>query len=114
MTINRPEIPPEQPTSDTLELTEANESYASTTLGSIKNLSGGTSVLGVQGTLLDELVISVEDIASLAVNLDPTKRSTVSLVGRFYNPIGLLSPVVICFKIFQDLCKSQVGWDDPL
>lgn len=116
MTINKPEIPPEQPTSDTLEPSEANESYASATLGSVKNVSGGTSVLGVQwDTFSDELVMSVEDIASLAVNLDPTKRSTVSLVGRFYDPIGLLSPVVICFKIFlQELCKSQVGWDDPL
>lgn len=110
MTINRPEIPPDQPNSDNLELTEADESYASTTDGCTENISGGTSVLWVQwDTLSDDLMMSVEDIVSLAVNLNPTKRSTVSLVGRFYNPIGLLSPVAICCKIFlQDLCKSQV------
>ena len=27
------------------------------------------------------------------------KRNIVSIVGRFYDPLGFLSPVVICFKM---------------
>ena len=42
----------------------------------------------------------------------PTKRAIVSLVGKFYDPLG---PVVINFKIFlQKLCEAKLGWDQPL
>lgn len=45
----------------------------------------------------------------------PTKRSIVSLVGRFYDPIGYLAPVVVQFKIFlRELCQSKIDWDQHL
>ena len=54
-------------------------------------------------------------IASAAGALSPTKRSIVSLVGRFYDPIGYLAPVVIQFKIFlRELCQAKIDWDEPL
>ena len=59
--------------------------------------------------------MSLTDIAVMAANLEPTKRSIVSLVGKFYDPLGFLSPVVISFKIFlQELCVARLDWDGPL
>ena len=63
----------------------------------------------------DQLLIGFEEIASAARALTPTKRSIVSLVGRFYDPIGYLAPVVIQFKIFlQELCRAKIDWDEAL
>ena len=39
----------------------------------------------------------------------------IGLVSKIYDPIGLISPVVIGFKmLFQELCQSKLEWDDPL
>ena len=39
----------------------------------------------------------------------------VSTVSRFYDPLGILSPVTLPFKVyFQKLCKAEVTWDQPL
>ena len=49
------------------------------------------------------------------MSLSPTKRNVISLIGRFYDPLGFLSPVTICFKVFmQELCKSKLSWDQLL
>ena len=43
------------------------------------------------------------------------KQNIVSIVGRFYNPLGFPSPIVIRFKIlFQELCEKGQDWDQPL
>ena len=32
-----------------------------------------------------------------------------------YDPLGLVAPVVLTVKkLFQDLCKKKIGWDDPI
>ena len=51
-------------------------------------------------TFHDEFVMSIEGIASAASLITPTKRSIVSLVSKFYNPLGFISPLVTLFKIF--------------
>ena len=75
---------------------EADETYTYTTLGSsLEQQCGESKVLGVRWSIAtDQLVMSLEDIAALAVELEPTKRAIVSLVGRIYDPLGLLSPIV--------------------
>ena len=61
------------------------------------------------------LQFSVADIAELAANTEPTKRNVVSIIGKFYDPLGYLTPVIIRFKrLFQKLCQAQVKWDDGL
>ena len=61
------------------------------------------------------LQFSVADIAELASNTEPTKRNVVSIIGKFYDPLGYLTPVIIRFKrLFQKLCQAQVKWDDGL
>ena len=78
--------------------------------------SGEHKILGVRwNTSIDRLCFNVEDIARLASELESTKQHLVSIVGRFYDPIGFLSPVVIKFKmLFQALCEERQDWDQLL
>ncbi|XP_068720408.1 uncharacterized protein [Montipora capricornis] len=44
-----------------------------------------------------------------------TKRSILAATSKLYDPLGTLSPVIILWKIiFQSVCKSKMGWDDPV
>ena len=99
------------------ESAESDETYASSTLSLGQPMrSGEQKVLGVRWNICsDEFVVSLTEIASTAQAIDPTKRNIVGLVGKFYDPLGILSPVVVRFKIFlQELCKAQLHWDQPL
>ena len=63
----------------------------------------------------DQLIFDVTNLARLAHDLHPTKRNLVSLIGKFYDPLGFFSPVIIRFKIlFQKLCQCKSGWDDVI
>nr|XP_044248476.1 uncharacterized protein LOC123002408 [Drosophila takahashii] len=45
----------------------------------------------------------------------PTKRSILSIVARFYDPLGLVGPIITKAKIFlQLLWKEQLHWDESL
>ncbi|XP_058797666.1 uncharacterized protein LOC131667915 [Phymastichus coffea] len=45
-------------------------------------------------------------------NLKPTKREFCSIIMSVYDPLGLLSPFLLCAKaIMQDVWRSGVGWD---
>lgn len=42
-----------------------------------------------------------------------TCRGIHSIVRFFYDPLGILAPVVFTAKrILQDLCRNRLGWDD--
>ena len=73
-------------------------------------------VLGVHWNIKsDQLIFELSTIVEAAVTVVPTKRRVVSLIGCFYDPLGLLAPITIRFKVLiQELCKSQVNWDEPL
>ena len=73
-------------------------------------------VLGVRWNIqTDQLIFELSAIAESTVTLLPIKRKMISLIGRFYDPLGFLSPIVIKFKVLvQELCRSQVNWDEPL
>ena len=44
-----------------------------------------------------------------------TKRNAISLATRFYDPLGVISPVTVRFEqLFQKLCEKQLNWDEPL
>ena len=54
-------------------------------------------------------MVSLNKIASGAQAINPTKRNIVSLVGRLYDPLGVLSPVMVRFNMFfQELYKAQI------
>ena len=45
----------------------------------------------------------------------PTKRNAVSLATRFFDPLGVISPISVQFKLlFQQICEARMSWDQPL
>ena len=35
--------------------------------------------------------------------------------AKFYDPLGIVSPITILFKMFfQQLCKAKINWDKPI
>lgn len=44
-----------------------------------------------------------------------TRRGILSTVSSIYDPLGFIAPVVLVGKkILQEMCRSGIGWDDPL
>ena len=58
------------------------------------------------------------DISEVNKSLDlqhPTKRQVIGFATRFYDPLGMMSPITVNFKMFfQELCKSKIDWDELL
>ena len=47
--------------------------------------------------------------------MHPTKREVLRAIASIYDPLGLINPVVVMFKIFfQKLCTANLHWDDLL
>ena len=43
------------------------------------------------------------------------KRELLSAIAKVYDPLGVMSPVmIIAPKIFQDVCKQGTVWDSPV
>ena len=99
-------------TSATLE----DESYVRRTLGDSQGNLEGFKVLGVRWNPTDDtLVFDIRHICSLAKEMEPTRRNIVGIASRFYDPLGILSPITVRFKLmFQDLCIKELNWDDRL
>lgn len=95
----------------------SDETYSKTMLGSAQTVAAGEQkTLGVKWCMeTDHLILDVREVGRQAGSLSATKRHIVSLVGRIYDPLGFLSPVVIRLKIlFQELCELKLEWDEPL
>ena len=44
-----------------------------------------------------------------------TRRGYLSMLSSIYDPMGLASPFILkARKIVQDLCRRNLGWDDPV
>ena len=50
-----------------------------------------------------------------ADGLAVTKRSILKIAGGLYDPLGIVSPVLVGVKVlFQELCSNKVEWDEEL
>ena len=65
-------------------------------------------VLGVMWDVArDCLLFSMQEVAALGEVEMPTKRKVTSIIDKFYDPLGFLSPVVVRFKMFfKELCEG--------
>lgn len=44
-----------------------------------------------------------------------TKRAVLSEIAKFFDPLGLISPMIIKSKIImQDLWRASINWDEPI
>ena len=56
-------------------------------------------------------VFNITEVARHMDTLQPTKRNIVFMTVCFFDPLGVLSPVTVGFKVFfQALCKEKIGW----
>ena len=90
---------------------QENVSYAKEELGIHDKYK---KVLGVSWDLnTDELIFEMEQLASNGLKLSYTKRNILKISASFYDPMGLICPVVLQPKIlFQQLCALKIGWDE--
>ena len=92
------------------QLIRLNEHSELTTGGEIHRM------LGVEWKFTDDnLLFNIENVTRTMMTAEPTKRSVVSMTAKFFDPLGIISPVIVLFKMFfQDLCESRIDWDEPL
>ena len=98
-------------------ITEADESDTKNMLGTKQEvLNEEQKILGVHWKFMEDcLIFDNHHIADLATELEPTKRNVVGMSTSFCDPLGVISPCMVQFKIlFQQLCESRIGWNDPI
>ena len=86
-----------------------------------RNGNPGTSntnrkVLGVTWCTENEtFVFDFKTLVTLAEGLKPTKRNILRISAMFYDPIGLISPIILQFRlIFHKICTGKYDWDTEL
>ena len=92
-------------------------SIAETLLGKVaENGSERRKILGVNWeSERDCFNFSLGEVAKKGLESVKTKRNLLSLSASVYDPYGVLSPIVLPLKVmFQQICKSQKGWDEVL
>ena len=91
------------------------ETFTQVTLGDNQKLQENElNMLGIKWNMSeDQLRFNFESIIKAAESTEQTKRGIVSVIGRFYDSMEFVSPVVIKFKVFmQALCEAKIGWDE--
>ena len=73
-------------------------------------------VLGVAwNPVQDYMIMDLRNIAAEANLCNPTKRHIVSIASKVYDPIGIVSPVTVKFKmLLQDLHCAKIDWDQKI
>ena len=63
----------------------------------------------------DKFIYDFSEIISKANELEPTKRNVLKIVSSFYDPLGLIQPIIVTLKILmQNICKLKLDWDEKL
>ena len=98
---------------------EEDLSFAQTTLGvkGEKGERGGEHrVLGVRwNSGEDKLVFDLESLKEQLRQEVPTKREVIGVAAKIFDPLGVMSPVTVSWKmLFQATCKAGLGWDQAL
>ena len=63
----------------------------------------------------DRFVFRLWKLAETAKALILSKRNILSILAGLFNPLGIISPVVVCAKLlFQELCIEKAEWDNEL
>ena len=69
----------------------------------------------MEGTIVFDSGSQQSYVSQAAVERHPIRRQVASIVGKVYDPLGMLSPLVTPLKVFlQDLSLTKMEWDDIL
>ena len=73
-----------------------------------------SKVLGVNWDLANDTFI-FEFNNAIDAKLNVTKRNILKLSAMLFDPLGIISPLVLQAKlIFKDICMLKFFWDDNL
>ena len=91
------------------------ETYAKSTLQAHDGPKG-QKVLGLGWNCeTDTIQFDLSHVASKAEGLQTTKRNVLRLLTGLFDPLGIISPVVVSMKIlFQEICSGKLDWDEVL
>ena len=70
-------------------------------------------VLGINWNIPhDEIDLEISDLAKLALQLPATKQNILKTTALFYDPLGLVLPIVLQSKlIYHSLCMEKINWN---
>ena len=73
-------------------------------------------VLGVRWNCKeDNLIFTMKAILERLEDEIPTKREVVGIAATIFDPLGMISPVTVLWKmLFQSTCKAGLQWDEKL
>ena len=108
-------------TEGTKAIIEQDESFAKATTGLFVNPNTTVDdttvkVLGsIWNTSTDQFTFNLSDLSEKAKLLLATKRSLLKISAKIFDPLGLLSPFNIQWKVlFQEICNDRADWDVQL
>lgn len=91
------------------------QSYAKITVGGLEEIDPTKEhkVLGTNWNLgEDTIVMKLNKIVEFAKNLEPTKRNVLRIAAKLFDPLGLISPVMVVLRmLLQELCLNKCEWD---
>ena len=99
------------------KVTEDDESYSKVVLNNnvVCNVSEIKVLSSTWNRESDKLKSDFSVITRNVGNAPLTKRVPLSATARFFDPLGLVSPIILPLKLmFQKACCQEIGWDDPL
>ena len=73
-------------------------------------------VLGSNWNLAeDTFVLKLSKVIEFARDLEPTKRNVLPITIKLFDPLGLISPVMVMLRmLLQELCLNKSQWDDTI
>lgn len=100
------------------QLVEDDETYNRIMVDGLEESDINTEqqVLGTNWNYItDEFQIKFQTHIESAQGLMPTKRNVLRVIASFYDPMGLISPIIVQIKILlQDICKAGYHWNAEL
>ena len=94
-----------------LSVTEEDQTFARYSIGNQENESDERKLLGLSwDSKIDEFKSSFKNLIDLASELPVTKRSVLSVAARIYDPLGVISPVVIPIKVSRERVIGIKSW----
>ena len=96
---------------------EDQSTFAKLSIAQLETLDGGESkVLGhLWNRSEDTFIFKFDKLVKIAQALSATKRNVLKIAASVYDPLGILSPMVVKMKVLlQEACYLQYAWDTPL
>ncbi|XP_048580427.1 uncharacterized protein LOC116614572 [Nematostella vectensis] len=101
---------------DSVDTDSDEATYAKAMLGVKDEMSVVDKVLGHEWNCKnDEFRFDLERLADKAAGVNVTKRNTLKVMASMYDPLGIVSPIMVSMKVlFQELCVEKLDWDEEL